>query len=365
MGKYFLYHMRKTVIRFIVMALFLGVIVNMTAVAERTVYNSSATYYNVSLAAFAAFSLFAPAIVAGLEFAQFMNRRNLDTWYSLPISRTDLFIVHFLNGAIQLTVSLFLGVIVAFIRIAICSVLEVSHLWMFFAIIWALTMFLYMVVTFLFVCANNVFDGCIFMFGSVLFPAELYSIFLRFYIAFRYGSTRYAVLYDTGRELPFDGFGIFSMLFTATDRYGCLINTRPYSYVTQGMMPDPAEFSMPQVLLWTMLSVAALAGAVLVFSKKKTENVSGLSESWFGYRTLIPVVTAAGLCSTAYSAAMGMDRYMGVISMLGLIPTFIGVFVAYVIYRRGVKFKLPDILSIVGLVVFYPICLLAFKMMMG
>lgn len=360
MGKYFIYHMKKTVIRFVVMALFICVSANLGVVAQRTEYKTSLYYYSVSLGAFAAFAICIPAVIAALEFSQFMNRRNLDTWYSLPISRKELFAVHFLNGALQMTVSLFLGIVVAFVRLSMYPVLAAGKVWVFFAVIWTLAMFLYMVMTFLFICANNVLDGCAFMLGSVLFPTCLLSIFLRFFAAYEYGTT-YIPYPGTGVKFPFDGYGLFSMMSTAASRYSSLINTLPQSALHGGTPPHPVEFSIPQVILWIALSIAALIGSILVFSRKKTENISGVSESWFGYRTLIPVVTACLLCSSAATAASYNRENMGLIALLGLVPTFVGVFVSYVIYRRGVKFKLPDILSMAGLVVFYPICLLIFS----
>lgn len=357
MGKYFFYHMRKTMIRFVVMALFLCVLVNAGVCEERTLY-SGETYYQVSLGAFAFFSIVAPFAVAGLEFAQFMNRRNLDTWYSLPISRIDLFVTHFLNGAIQMTATILAGAIVALIRIIQHPELHVEKLGTFVAIIWALTMFLYMVVTFFFVSANNVFDGCVFMAGSFFLPLSLYTIFRNFYIVAKLGKN----IYSRGITSQFvvNGYGLYSIIFTAAERYSTLISGKSSSSMLY-FSDDIPEFSIPQVLVWIMLSVGALAGAIYVFSSKKTEKVSGVSESWFGYRSLIPACTASTMSTTAMATAMLDGQFAGLLSMVGLIPTLIAVFVSYVIFRRGVKFKLTDIISAGALLVFYIICVIVYR----
>ena len=104
MVKYFTYHMKKTVIRFVVMALFLVMMANSFTVTSYSYMGIDNV--NVSLSSFSVFAIVAPAIVAALEFSQFMNRRNLDTWYSLPISRRDLFIVHFAAPVIRQCFSL-------------------------------------------------------------------------------------------------------------------------------------------------------------------------------------------------------------------------------------------------------------------
>ena len=355
--------MRKTVVRFVILALFLCVLVN-SSVCNIVTYGFE-DYVSVSLGSFFAFGMMAPFVVAALEFGQFMNRRNLDTWFSFPISRRNLFLVHFLNGAIQLSGSIVAGILVAVVKLSSKDFadfdLNIEKIWMFFLIDLCLTLFLYMVLSFLFVNANNVVDGCIFMLGSVLFPACLFSIFKNFYMC-----AGGRLDYDAVSDLPFDGYGLFSLLSVASDRFSDLIKG---GYIMPAInslyMPEQgiAEFSIAQVTLWMLIGIAAMGGAVYVFTRKKTEDVSGVSESWFGYRTLIPVCSASALCGSALSSAMFSDQADAaiIISLVGLIPTFIGIFIAYVIYRRGIRFKLPDFITIGGLLVFYIICLVIFK----
>ena len=45
--------------------------------------------------------LIVAAVIAVLEMADFKNKRNLDTIYSLPLSRAELALAHYISGAVQ------------------------------------------------------------------------------------------------------------------------------------------------------------------------------------------------------------------------------------------------------------------------
>lgn len=369
MAEYFIYHMKKTVVRFIVMALMLVMLVNTTVV---NVYNyMRGSQVNVSLAIFTIFGILAPAVVTALEFSQFMNRRNLDTWFSLPISRKDLFIVHFVNGAIQLTASVILGAILAVFKISRHPELDLKQSIPFFFLMIGVMLLIYMLYTFFFVSANNVFDGCAFMTGSILIPFSVFSIFRNFYLAFNNKSGIFGG-YDKLAKIPFDGAGIFSVIAQIGSRYESLIEPVKKSDVFddvyyESFATSTPEISIPQASLWTAICIAALAGAVYIFMTKKTESVSGISESWFGYRILIPLCAGAALQTTAMTAsALRNNDVLSIgLSVAGLIPAFIGIFVAYIIFRRGVKFKISDLISSGAILVFYVISLLIFRAVLG
>ncbi len=365
MVKYFTYHMKKTVIRFVVMALFLVMMANSFTVTSYSYMGIDNV--NVSLSSFSVFAIVAPAIVAALEFSQFMNRRNLDTWFSLPISRRDLFIVHFANGAIQLIVSVLLGAVLAAVRIGMEPALDLAWLFPYILCVIGAMLLLYMLYSFFFVSANNVFDGCLFMSGAFFIPLSAFSIFQKFFLAFASRNSDFGG-YDTLSKIPFDGAGIFSVIVDLASKFTALIepsqDTEIYDSFYRVQTP---EVSIPQACLWFAICIAAFMGAIYVFKTKKTEAVSGISETWFGYKILIPLCSCAILQTTAMAAASmrgenGMSEWL---SLAGLIPAFIGIFVAYVIFRRGVKFKISDLISAGVIIVFYIASFIIFKVAIG
>ena len=98
-GRYALYHFKKTLVRFAVMLIYELVTINYGIHSEWD-YSGKVTHsFNLTL--FGVNFILLSIIAVILEFAPFKNRRNLDSWFSFPISRTGLATVHALNGAVQ------------------------------------------------------------------------------------------------------------------------------------------------------------------------------------------------------------------------------------------------------------------------
>ena len=79
--------------------------------------------------------------------------------------------------------------------------------------------------------------------------------------------------------------------------------------------------------------------------EKKAEQTEEMSETVFGYKTLIPLCAVAGIIS-----GFGDDFYYGLMY-------FVAAVIGYTVYRRGVKYKKSD-----GIVL---ALLFAFNIMMG
>ena len=80
-----------------------------------------------------------------------------------------------------------------------------------------------------------------------------------------------------------------------------------------------------------MIGLLSSVGFVWSFSKRRTEKVGDISDSWFGYRVLIPIYLYECLL------ASGMGSYAG-------IYFYIAAVVAYFLYRRSFRLKKSDIL---------------------
>ena len=82
---------------------------------------------------------------------------------------------------------------------------------------------------------------------------------------------------------------------------------------------------------------------IICFNKKSPANAGNISNSWFGYKTLGPIHSIlGGLSVKAFLESLfsGFAPLLSLILILVPIITFLG----YMIYRRGVKFKIPDII---------------------
>ena len=92
------------------------------------------------------------------------------------------------------------------------------------------------------------------------------------------------------------------------------------------------------VAVWAVLGIGAIAGYFLTFIKKGAQKAGEVSDTFVGYRVLIPLY-----CITLMTLFEGVSLMMVFVVAMTV--------VGYVIFRRGFKFKLPDILSMVGSVV--------------
>ena len=89
------------------------------------------------------------------------------------------------------------------------------------------------------------------------------------------------------------------------------------------------------VAFWIILGIGAIAGYFLTFIKKGAQKAGEVSDTFVGYRVLIPLY-----CIMVSSTFISFP----IMQVIVMAMTIVG----YVIFRRGFKFKLPDILSIVG-----------------
>lgn len=86
--------------------------------------------------------------------------------------------------------------------------------------------------------------------------------------------------------------------------------------------------------MWIIVGVACAIGLIYYFGKRRTEKTEEVSNSPFGYMTLIPVY--ALLCLICIEGDL-------IFSLLTLVAAFIG----YTIYRRGFRYKPSDIAILV------------------
>ena len=318
MSNYLLYHVKKTSIRGVILIL----------VALFLIWGKVAFSYNeqsflgelriVNLVTYAIFITIAPMMIASLEFSQFMNRRNLDTWFSMPIDRVELFLIHFGNGLMQL--------LLAYIPVAFVGVIQVQSKFsdsritgMVGAYVFAAGVFMvliYGLFVFLFNVANNTRDGILFMFEAIAVPIAVSRIFKAVFGYIPEG---------------FDGMGLFAILYRMTTYYMFKSNDI-LEMIAQEDSADSAPFLIPETVLWAVICIAALAGSICLFKTRKTQKVSGVSDSWFGYKVAIPLITVGSIL-----ASRG-----GVPSLVFAMVTM---FVGYIIYRRGFKFTRYDLIS--------------------
>jgi hypothetical protein len=278
----------------------------------------------LDLSAVSTILVIAALIIAVLETSGFKNKRNLDTLYSLSLSRFQLALAHYLSGALQ--------VLAVYTSSALCALVTAlpyaGHLklWLlpaYYVLALLFGLGFYSFVLFFFGEANTVADGFIFVCaglyaGNIIIhlvdiaitpftPYMSQIVWRNFIFLERYWGT------------ALEPISNISKLFT--DMIGC---TKFFEYT---VIEIRATFAM--FFVWGTVFAACAYGYFHAFIRKGAEKAGEISESPFGYRFLIPFY---GFC-----------LILSGISYLYTVFIFALMFIGYVIYRRTAKIKKCDI----------------------
>ena len=261
-----------------------------------------------------------------MEFSFFKKRRNLDCAYSLPISRRAMGLVHYLSGAITLLVAFTLSYTVNFALLLSRGVEYfnftpmISHY--FLCILLGLA--IYSLMVFLFNQANTAGDGIWFMLlSSFILPLTMNAI-----------------------ETVADNWHIFSTEYCAIPWGTVDLMTTTYQYIVEkGDLEFATFWQKPGCIVWLVtwlvIGIAAAIASYFTFGKRPMEKTEEISDSFFGFRVLIP----------AY-AITGMLSFSGLGTVISWVIIELLAFVGYTIYRRGFHYKKSDIIILVAMLIF-------------
>jgi len=260
-------------------------------------------------------------VIPVLEFSFFKKRINLDCAYALPISRKDMGLVHYLTGLILLFVAFTLSYLLNFFLLLgrgaehFALVNVIPHF--FLSLLLGFSM--YSVMVFVFNEANSTSDGIWFMllysFVFILVIEAAVSIF----------SDEIAATY---------GFVTWGTIDSMTTSYQYLTDMETYEMV---LFWDRAEYVI-SFIFWIVLGIAAFVGFFFTFGKRRMEKCEEISDSFFGFRVLIPVYAVSGMIVFPASISIVFWFIIEILAVLG-----------YTIYRRGFRYKKSDLIIIASL----------------
>ncbi len=336
MKRYFKYHFLNTVVRIPVM-LFLSCAICLTTVVSR--YKSwvdNSYYYSLSLGSIMTVFAFFAALIPVFELHSFNNRRNLDLWYSLPVSRPKILMVNYINGLIQ--------ILSVYIVIAVSSVLMIMQhpeefiltpVFSYLAIVVLGIIAMYSLSFFIFGRSNQTVDGILFVFMYVFFvPEALISSVARFI----YSLSGNAYDYYNGASEVIGSIGIVNSLSEFPYFFNHVMLKDHGGYMNMVNLEFPKR-EFVSLVIWVIVAIVCAMLGIYFSSKRDASKVQGISDSWFGYKVLIPYVFA----SFAFSGASFI-----------VLPIYAGsLYVSYLAYRRGVRFKKADYIVIACLLLLY------------
>ena len=269
------------------------------------------------------------AVAPGWMFSIFKKKRNLDCFYSLPISRRTLGMLQYGLGLI----AVYLPFLLTYAQALLTNMsggyfgnLGHKYILYHFLISIAAGFVIYTLFAFVFNLANSSGDGYIFMIAYQLVPVFLLGSVESTVRAHdrltNPGVYTYYSFVDEGHACSYTYFGeLLSDLCVKAER------KYPEKYLDRSLA-DPEVWTF--LVIWIIVGVLALYGLYRVFGEKKAEQTEEMSETVFGYKTLIPLCAVAGIIS-----GFGDDFYYGLMY-------FVAAVIGYTVYRRGVKYKKSD-----------------------
>jgi len=321
-GKYFWYHFKSTLPRLLVLAI-LGIILTFSFVfyeeSSYTVNNIPQTSIIITTEVLGWISGICATVIPILELYGFKNRRNMDTLLFFPVSRTKMAFAHWLNGFIHIiAVSAICFIITALALLRYSNIYPVWAMIPYFALLMLASVAIYSLFSFLYTQANTDADGTVFILSYTVIGMILLVCVNSFW--------------DISKKIEVEWFSPYSAIAYVVDAYDKFIT--PEIYYIQGSLNYHLNLNWSNVetiLLtsWSLIGAASLLGYLFSFAKQKPQKIGDISDSVFGYKVLIPLTCLSVIFS-------GFNE---IISLIALIAMVVG----YVIYRRGFKLKLFDL----------------------
>lgn len=273
-------------------------------------------------------------IVPVYEYSFLMKKRSVDQYYSLPIKRSSIIVTKFLCGYFKIIVSY---TITFFLGLLVISLKENSYFlkyyFMFYFYTILLALILYAFYSFVFSRANTIVDGIIF----IILYTLIFSLVEMNIKAFFRDVFNVIILRTNALDFPYSPLNNITRYYDGYIRYG-------YSSVI--------EKYWVSYLLWSIVGFASMLG--LIYSSKlvKVEKAEQISDSYFGYRILIPLY----LVSILYSINPFSNRIDIVSSAVFLCAGLIG----YIVYRRTLKLQVKYWLILIGSFIFSLLLIIIF-----
>ena len=265
-----------------------------------TVLNS--TQIAAAILALGALCYLSPVLVYSFK----MSKRGVDAYYALPLKKEKLYLVKTLVGLLLVLVPFTVMYWSGFLTLLFRAGNPYDMFWYLPAYFGSvlLGICLFGLNAFLFTRGNTVADGIVFMIAYI-------PLFLMIY--------EYATnLFGSRLQSSYENFITFGGLIEFGNKMSSLISR--YENVT---------FSP---LTFVVLPVLGTLGYALLFALlpyEKGENAEQVSDSWFGYKILIPIYTA-------FLLALNLSTF----DIIWFFTIAMAAIVATVVYQRKFKFHL-------------------------
>jgi len=270
-------------------------------------------------------SIILSIIIPVFEFSFKMRKVGIDEFYKFPITRKKLFLTKYIIGFLEVLLPIISLWLFMLIRI-LCSrhMFNLQYYFIYLIVLIPLIFIIYSIITFVYSKCNTIYDGLICIFLASMLTFALGEIVDNFF-------SNIDVCMNNSWICPgTNDFFIFSPINFVSSKLSVLMNQ--YS---------PSDFRKSEIvslIVYLIFGVICFILLVLLADKEKAENSMDISNSWFSYKTLIPIYILY------FSSDIDFELiYVLLIVILG--------YIAYAIYRRNFKIKLCDIITMIVCIV--------------
>ena len=325
--RYFCYRLRKSklqIIIFTVLAVWMTHSSTMNVI-EGYYLEGYGDVHQAGLSGLHSILAFCCTIIPIVENSCFKNRRNLDTLFCLPISRPKLALAHYLCGWAQ-------TMIIYTASFAWRTVLLLSHrewfhlsyLFPYYLLSLLMGLIVYSVFSFLFGEANSNGDGIMFaFFGIFAFMWILYSIGALI-------SGNVGIFSDEWKFVDW----YWGLVYSPTTFLTELFQSKIHLHTISSFEADTAMREWYMFAVWGIIGIASAIGYFFTFARRGAERIGDISNSWFGYKTMIPIY------------AYGMIFLLGEGNLIFATFMLIVMTLFYAIYRRSFRLKKSDLICV-------------------
>lgn len=321
--RYFTYSLQSASFRTAVLTLIATILVYINVDSYYYQGNYNVNYYESDFSFIYILMAIAAFCIPMLETYQFKSGRNLDLLFTMPATRTEIALSHYLSGLIQLVVITMIPTIAATFKIFMeYSGFKIVYIIPMYLLTLLIGIGLYSITMFLFEQGNTLGDGIVF---TVAAPYALILI----------GITTDELIDYKWADYWAELLNVYNIISKPFWHYKSLLEESL-------LKPQELEvFDIAVYLFWGTVALAAVCGYFYCFKNHRAETAGDISDSWFGYRTIIPVY--------AYSLLL---VFSSIDAILLAVIVLVLMLIGYFIYRRSFRIKASDIVMLmIGVII--------------
>lgn len=244
-----------------------------------------------------------------------MKKIAVDVYYQLPIKKKSQYLTKYLVGLLEIIIPFVLSVFISLL-IILCRehIFKLQYLLLYIIALIPYIVILYTIVIFAYIKGNTLKDGvlniCMYILATLLIACVI------------------SLFYDS-----FSTHGYCDMTsLTMVSPMSCMSTI--ISYYLKGLQQITIE---TEFIISLIMYIPVGIGFFILFlyNEDKAEDCAQISNSWFSYKVLLPLICALSALLFSYVDTLYVNVFVAIAGYIG-----------YVIYRRTFKITKNDMIAL-------------------